>query len=236
MAKKAKGGKKSRQKNGNSTSPDIKGAAVAPFNFPPTLIARLTLRPGVRLRATTDRSSPVRPHADLTDHIPLLNLVDDVHAGDDAAETVYLASRCGCGECVMNHWLPPVSGQGSRAIRPLPARDMPLVSSSRIVYRVCLPHRRAVAVLHDEVRHDACTLSPLKNPLRARLMKFPTVSGRVEHRELDLNRPAIGVEIGLRRHLRVGHLGSLYTSRRRWSAPAESTRRDLRRPGSDPAA
>src|SRR5439155_24006580 len=48
-------------------------------------------------------------------------------------KTVYFASRCGCGECVIKYWLPPVSGQGSSAIPTVPRRYGSSFSSSRTV-------------------------------------------------------------------------------------------------------
>ena len=47
-------------------------------------------------------------------------------------KTVYFASRCGCGECVMKNWLPPVSAQSS-AIPRVPRRYGSSFSSSRMV-------------------------------------------------------------------------------------------------------
>ncbi len=49
-------------------------------------------------------------------------------------KTVYLASRCGCGECAMKYWLPPVSGHGSSAMPTVPRRYGRWFNSSRIEY------------------------------------------------------------------------------------------------------
>ena len=67
-------------------------------------------------------------------------------------------------------------------------------------------------------------------------MKFSTVSGASMHRQLDLDRAAIGLEVDLRRHRRVrpARAAVVDVRRQRASAPAGSARR--RRAAADRAA
>ena len=93
-------------------------------------------------------------------------------------KTVYFASRCGCGECVMKNWLPPVSRHCERHARRTPRRIRPIVQlvANRVARSaVAVPAR--IAVLHDEVRNDPVNLQPVEEALPASAMKLCVVCG-----------------------------------------------------------
>ena len=151
-------------------------------------------------------------------------------------KTVYFASRCGCGECVMKNWLPPVSGQierhadGAAQVRPL----VQLVANRVAGPAFAVAAR--IAVLHDEVGHDAVDAEAVEVALARQRDEVLDRQRRVEHRQLDLNRAAIGVDVHLRRHRRVRRGAAPYTRpAAASSAPAGSARR-RRRPPRDRAA
>ena len=133
--RKPRAGRRRPARNGKLTSPvKKKGAAVAPFS-----ISIADSSCSVQPRVQSSRRRLCRPTPAPADHVARLNRVDDLHAVDDRPKTVYFASRCGCGECVMKNWLPPVSAQSS-AIPTVPRRYGTLVQlvadrSSRVRLR-----------------------------------------------------------------------------------------------------
>src|SRR6267378_3099990 len=93
-------------------------------------------------------------------------------------KTVYFASRCGCGECVMKNWLPPVSAQ-------------------------------SIAIPTDEVRDDAVDTDAVEIAFARQRDEVLHRQRRIQHRQLDLNRAAIGIDVELCRHRRRDEPGRL---------------------------
>src|SRR5205085_1299544 len=71
------------------------------------------------------------------------------------------------------------------------------------VARTAFPVAARIAVLHDEVGHDAVDAQPIEEPLAGERDEALDGERRVEDRQLDLNRAAIGVDVYLGRYARV---------------------------------
>ena len=134
------------------------------------------------------------------------------------AKTVYFASRCGCGERVRKNWLPPVSRPDERhADRAAQIRQIVELVANRVA-RPAARHRRADRrPARRSRRSTRWKRSPLKKPLRASADEVVAGHRRVEHRQLDLDRAAAGVDERVRRHRRRGQ--------RRVGRPLEARRR-----------
>ena len=101
--------------------------------------------------------------------------------------TVYLPSRCGCGDTVMKNWLPPVSGPVS-AIPSVPRtiRQRAQLVPDRVA-RAALRRRRADRPPAPRSSAPAGGPStPLKKPARASSMNVPRRERRFDDVELDL--------------------------------------------------